>query len=93
MKQNNISDFHKEKIYNMVKNLNKKTQQQKERFIRYYGLKPKEFKKETLSTIAKESHCNISAVRISVVTIRRALFNVSEDNFLILKEIYKEYQK
>ena len=54
MKKYNISDRYKEQIYNVVLKLPKKTDLQKERFIRYYGLQPTEYKKETLSAIARE---------------------------------------
>ena len=48
MKKYNISDRYKEQIYNVVLKLPKKTDLQKERFIRYYGLQPTEFKKDLL---------------------------------------------
>lgn len=38
MKQYNISNKHKEQVYRVVLKLPKKTNLQKERFIRYYGL-------------------------------------------------------
>lgn len=93
MKKNNISNKNKEKIYNMVLKIDYKTDLQKERFIRYYGLKPKEFKRETMSKIARESNITPRAVRISVVTIRHALAHVLDEDFLILKKIYKKELK
>lgn len=94
MKVYNISDNHKEIIYNMVLSLSKKTENQKERFIRYYGLKPPEFKSETMTSIARDSNCTPSAVRTSIITIRIALVrHISEDEFHVLEQIYKEYQK
>lgn len=93
MKQYNISNKHKERIYHIVLKLPKKTDLQKERFIRYYGLKPTEFKKETLSAISREQHCNPNVVRSSVISIRIAMFHVSDEEFSILENIYKEYHK
>ena len=46
MKQYNISNKHKEQVYRVVLKLPKKTNLQKARFIRYYGLQPTEFKKK-----------------------------------------------
>ncbi len=89
MKKNNISNKNKEKIYNMVLKIDYKTNLQKERFIRYYGLKPKEFKRETMSKIARESNITPNAIRSSIVTIRHALVHISDEDFLILKHIYK----
>ena len=66
------------------------TDLQKERFIRYYGLKPQDFQRETLTEIARSSNINPSAVRSSVVRIRHALIHISEDNFLKLKQIYED---
>lgn len=70
MKKYNIYDRYKEQIYNVVLKLPKKTDLQKERFIRYYGLQPTEFKKETLSAISREENCTPNAVRSSVISIR-----------------------
>ena len=46
IKKYNISDRYKEQIYNVVLKLPEKTDLQKERFIRYYGLQPTELKKK-----------------------------------------------
>lgn len=93
MKKYNISDRYKEQIYNVVLKLPKKTDLQKERFIRYYGLQPTEFKKETLSAIAREQHCTPNAVRSSVISIRIAMFRIHDEDFSILEKIYEEYHK
>ena len=89
MKEYNISNANKEKIYNIVLKIDYKTELQKERFIRNYGLKPKEFKRESLSDIARKSNVTPSAIRGSVYAIRHALSYVSDDDFLILKKIYE----
>ena len=93
MKKYNISDRYKEQIYNVVLKLPKKTDLQKERFIRYYGLQPTEFKKETLSAIAREQNCTPNAVRSSVISIRIAMFRIHDEDFSILEKIYEEYHK
>lgn len=93
MKKYNISDRYKEQICNVVLKLPKKTDLQKERFIRYYGLQPTEFKKETLSAIAREQHCTPNAVRSSVISIRIAMFRIHDEDFSILEKIYEEYHK
>lgn len=93
MKKYNISDRYKEQIYNAVLKLPKKTDLQKERFIRYYGLQPTEFKKETLSAISREKHCTPNAVRSSVISIRIAMFRIHDEDFSILEKIYEEYHK
>lgn len=93
MKKYNISDRYKEQIYNVVLKLPKKTDLQKERIIRYYGLQPTEFKKETLSAISRKQHCNPNAVRSSVISIRIAMFRIHDEDFSILEKIYEEYYK
>lgn len=93
MKQYDISNNYKEQIYDLVLKLPKKTDLQKERFIKYYGLKPTEFKRETLSAIAREQKCTPNAVRSSVVSIRIAMFRIPDEEFLILEQIYEEYHK
>lgn len=93
MKKYNIYDRYKEQIYNVVLKLPKKTDLQKERFIRYYGLQPTEFKKETLSAISREENCTPNAVRSSVISIRIAMFRIHDEDFSILEKIYEEYHK
>ena len=93
MKKYNIYDRYKEQIYNVVLKLPKKTDLQKERFIRYYGLQPTEFKKETLSAISREENCTPNAVRNSVISIRIAMFRIHDEDFSILEKIYEEYHK
>lgn len=93
MKQYNISNRHKEQIYNVVLKLSKKTDLQKERFIRYYGLQPTEFKKETLSAISRDQHCTPNAVKSSVIAIRIAMFRIHDEDLSILEKIYEEYHK
>lgn len=93
MKQHDILNIYKEQIYYLVLNLPKKTDLQKERFIRYYGLRPTKFKRETLSAIAREQHCTPNAVRGSVVSIRIGMFRILDEKFSILEKIYAEYHK
>ena len=93
MKQYNISNRHKEQIYHIVLKLPKKTDLQKERFIRYYGLQPTDFKKETLSAISRKQHCKPNAVRSSVISIRIAMFRISDEEYSILENIYRKYHK
>lgn len=93
MKQYDILNTYKEQIYYLVLKLAKKTDLQKERFIRYYGLRPTKFKRETLSAIAREQHCTPNAVRGSVVSIRIAMFRIKDEDFSILEKIFEEYHK
>lgn len=93
MKEYDILNNHKEEVYNIILKLPKKTDLQKERFIRYYGLKPIEFKRKTLSAIAREQHCTPNAVRSSVISIRIAMFRIHDEDFSILEKIYEEYHK
>ena len=88
MKKNNITNNYKEKLFNIIIKLPKKTDLQKDRFIRYYGLKPMGFKRENLSAIAREQHCTPNAVRSSVNSVRIALTRISDDDLTILKEIH-----
>lgn len=73
--------------------MHKKTDLQKERFKRYYGLKPIEFKKDTLSAIAREQHCTPNVIRSSVVSIRLAMFRIAVEDFSMLETVYKKYHE
>lgn len=93
MKKTNISAKDKQKLYNIIMKTPKKTDTQKDRFVRYYGIKPTEFKKETLISIGKSYGCGASAVRGAIISVRSALFRIPKDDFAILKDIYEKYKK
>lgn len=88
MKKFEISDLDKEKIYTILMNLNSKTDKQKDRFIRFFGLKPNNFKRETLNEIAMSYKCTPSAIRSSIVSVKITLYRIPEDKFEILNNIY-----
>lgn len=92
MKKIEISNIDKEKIYTIVMNLNSKTDKQKDRFIRFFGLKPKNFKRETLNEIAMSYKCTPSAIRSSIISVKITLYLIPEDKFEILNNIYQKYK-
>lgn len=89
LKHNKINQNQKEQVYNIVMNINNKTDKQKDRFTKFYNLQPLQEKHYTLSEIAKQYGCSISAINYSIISIRAALFRVSEDEILILQKIAK----
>lgn len=93
MKKTDISNKDKESIYNIIMNIPNKTIKQKTRFINLYGLKPKEFKRYTLSEMARQEHVIPNAIKSSTISIRIYLYRVPEGDFQILKSIYEKYQK
>ena len=93
MKKHDLEHNDKDFIYNLAMNLKKKTDLQKDRFIRYYGLKKPDYTRESMSNIAKERECQTNAVRVSVLSIRCALFRVPEEDYERIKLIHKKYVK
>lgn len=92
MKKIEILNIDKEKIYTIVMNLNSKTDKQKDRFIRFFGLKPNDFKRETLNEIAMSYECTPSAIRSSIISVKITLYRIPEDKFEILNNIYQKYK-
>ena len=90
LEKKEISNIDKNKIYNIVMNVNKKTDKQKDRFSRFYGIKPNQ-NRENLTSIAKSYGCTPSAVKDSIISLRIGLYRIPEDQFMILKEIYDKY--
>lgn len=93
IKKFDISNGDKKKIYDVIMSLDKKTDIQKDRFVRFYAIKPDGFKKETQKEIAQSYNVTIAAVRVSIMSIQGALYYISKDKFKILESIYKKYQK
>ena len=93
MKKTEIPNIDKEKIYAIVMNLSSKTDKQKDRFIRFFGLKPNGLKRETLNEIAMSYKCTPSAIRSSVISVKITLYRIPEDKFEILNNIYQKYKR
>lgn len=83
----------KQKIYEVINRIKGKTEMQKERFVRYMGLKPTEFRKENYRELGERYNCSTSAIRCSVVTVKAALYRIKDEDYEILEEIYKKYQQ
>lgn len=92
MKKTDITNVEKESIYNIVMNMTSRTINQKIRFIMLYGIKPTEFKKYTLTEIAKLQKCSTSAIRYSTIAVRNTFWRVPDDEFEIIKAICEKYQ-
>lgn len=91
MKKVDISNEDKQKVYDAIINMRSKTDKQKDRFTRYMGLKPKEFKKETYKEIAESYGCSISAIRSSIYSTQAGLYRIQDDGYAVLEKIYKKY--
>ena len=87
-----ISNSDKQKIYDAIMNMQSKTRTQKDRFTRYIGVKPNEFKKETCEEIAKSYGCSASAVRTAIYSMQAGLYRIQDDGYAVLEKIYKKYQ-
>ena len=91
LEKNIISDTDKNKIYDVVMSMSKKTDKQKDRFARYFGIKPNNLIRETMTSIAKSYGCTPSAIRSSVISVRAGLYRIPKEDFTRLKEIYDKY--
>ena len=91
LEKNIISDTDKNKIYEIVMSMSKKTAKQKDRFARYFGITPNSLNRETMTNIAKFYGCAPSAIRSSIISVRAGLYRISKESFTILKEIYDKY--
>lgn len=91
MKKYNISDRYKEQICNVVLKLPKKTDLQKERFIRYYGLQPTELKKRNIIFNCKRTTLYSKCCKKFSYFYKNCYVSYSWWNFSILEKIYEEY--
>ena len=90
LKKYGISKEDQKILYDLVINLENKTEIQKNRFLLYYNLDSTQNEKEyNFSTLAKECGCSSPAVRFSISRIRNGLVNLKEkerEKFLNLVE-------
>ncbi|MBP3596892.1 MAG: hypothetical protein J6J60_05800 [Clostridia bacterium] len=84
-----LNNEQKDRIVEILDNMDIITETQRERFIMYYGLNTNGLDFRTLDKIARIYECSTSAVRFSVVTVKQKLVRL-EDEFKIIIDIVKE---
>lgn len=91
LKKNKLNDSQKNTILNIVKGLTNRTENQKERFFRFYNLLEGENKNYRLCDMALFYNCTPGCIRVSVGRIRNSLINSNEETITMLKNIWEEY--
>lgn len=86
-KNNLLNETQKEKLRDIVRNLNNRTENQKHRFLLYYNLKKNQQNTYGLTDLARLYNVTPNAIRCSVGRIRNALVNMQDKKILVLKEI------
>lgn len=91
MQKVKLNNNYKEKIRKIIDNEKTVTKIEKERFEMYYGLNID--KKMNITQIAKQYKCSYSAVRCSILNIRRKLItHLGEEERSIIKNIINTYK-
>ena len=91
MKDITISNSDKDKIYNTIM-MFRNTPKQQDRFVRAFGLKPPNFRKESIQEIAQSYNCSVSAIHSSLLAVQSTLYRIPYEYFLVIKEIYEKYK-
>ena len=86
-KNNLLNEVQKQKFYDIVMNLDNRTENQKQRFLLYYNLNVNQEQIYRQCDLARLYDVSPNAIRCSVGRIRNALVNLQDENILILKEI------
>ena len=93
MKENDIRNIDKRKIYQIAKDTYLATNKQREYFISYYGLRPEKFEREQIVDIAKKTNSRASEIKSTINSmIYTKLCFICKEYFLIIERIYKRYQ-
>ncbi len=91
LKANKLNDIQKNKVYEIVKSLTNRTENQKERFFRFYNLLDGENQNYRLCDMARYYNCSPNCIKTSVNRIRSSLINTNEENKAIIQNILEEY--
>lgn len=91
-KENKLNEQQKARFYNVVKNLETGTEQQKERFLIFYNLELGQTQNYRLCDLSRKFNCSSSAIRFSIFRIRNRLVNSNDETLLILKKILEDYE-
>lgn len=92
-RNNKLNASQKQTIYNIVMSLEDKTEMQKTRFIMYYNLDQFQTEKYSMQKIGNYFKCSASAIRFSILTLRRALINLNDNRIIVLKEVLEQLEK
>lgn len=88
-KKSKLNNNQKNKIVQIVENMDNVTETQRERFIMYYGLNTNGLDFKNMKKIAKIYKCTISAIRISIVSVRNKLVRLNE-GFEVIEQVLNE---
>lgn len=91
LKANKLNNVQKKQIYELVKSLDNRTENQKEKFFRFYNLLEGENINYRLCDMARYYHCSSSNIRFLVNRIRNSLINTTEENIAAIQNILEEY--
>jgi hypothetical protein len=91
-KNNLLNEDQKQKIYDIVINLDNRTGIQKERFLLYYNLKINQQNTYRLCDLARKCNVSPNAIRCSVGRVRNSLVNLVDNKILKLQEILNEFR-
>lgn len=89
-KNNLLNEVQKQKFYDIVMNLDNRTENQKQRFLLYYNLNVNQEQIYRQCDLAKLYNVSPNAIRCSVGRIRNALVNLQDEGILALKGILKD---
>lgn len=88
-KTSKLNNEQKNRIVEILDNMDILTETQRERFIMYYGLNTNGLNFRKLIKIAKIYDCSTTAVRLSIVTVKQKLVRLDEE-FKIIEDVVKE---
>lgn len=92
LRNNCFNDIQKQKICNILNNIQEKTQIQLERFELFYNLQ-QDNKTYKLCDLAKKYNCSSGAIRTSIGHIRARLIRIKDVDMYVLKSILNDYYK
>ena len=87
-----LNDEEKQVIYELAK-ATKKTDLQKRRFYMVYNVGPNAKEHNTYKKVASFYECSTGAIRSSVTNVVVALYHLPDDQFSVLENILKKYEK
>lgn len=95
IKRKGIRSKNRKKLYQIVQQLENRTEKQKNRFLCYYGLNNSYNEvKITLKDLAKKEGCIVTTIRQSIVRIINAIDNIKDERIKnILLEIMDDEMK
>lgn len=92
LKKNKLGENEKQKIYDIVQSLEKRTENQKKKFVLLYGLEKGQKERYRMCDLVIMYDCAPSTIRNAAMRVEHTLMHLKDERMSTIKSILEEYK-